>query len=71
MRRVHLFGCAGDLEVVTAYIRKSENEVVGRHRVAVYLVPFPGPAGDKYADSAGGAVAVYDWSMSMTRLPEA
>ena len=57
----HLHGastcaCAGD------------DTIVGKHRVLVYLVPFSGPAGDKYADSAGGAVAVYDYSMTMTRL---
>jgi hypothetical protein len=35
----------GDTEVVTAFIKKGENEITGRHRVLVYLVPFSGPAG--------------------------
>jgi hypothetical protein len=57
----------GDTEVVTAFLKKSDDEISGNHRILVYLVPFSGPAGDKYADSAGGAVAVYDYSMAMTR----
>jgi hypothetical protein len=36
----------GDTEVVTAFIKRGENEITGRHRVLVYLVPFSGPAGD-------------------------
>jgi len=43
---------------------------VGKHRVLVYLVPFAGPAGDKYADSDGGAVAIYDYSLTMKREQE-
>ena len=57
----------GDTETVTAFIKKGRDEVIGKHRVLVYLVPFAGPAGDKYADSAGGAVAVYDYAMRMKR----
>jgi hypothetical protein len=36
----------GDTEVVTAFIKRGENEITGKHRVLVYLVPFSGPAGD-------------------------
>ena len=36
----------GDTEVLTAFIKLGENEITGKHRVLVYLVPFSGPAGD-------------------------
>jgi hypothetical protein len=60
----------GDTEAASLYIRRGDGIVAGKHRVLVYLVPFAGPAGDKYADSAGGAVAVYDYSMKMKRRDE-
>ncbi len=55
----------GDTEVISQYILQQDGTVLGRHRVLVYLVPFPGPAGDLYADSEGRAVAIYDWKIRM------
>jgi hypothetical protein len=55
----------GDTEVINKYELQPDGTIAGRHRVLVYLVPFPGPAGDLYADSEGRAVAVYDWTFRM------
>ena len=56
----------GDTEVITEYKLQPDGTITGRHRVLVYLVPFSGPAGDLYADSQGRAIALYDWTLSMT-----
>jgi hypothetical protein len=55
----------GDTEVISQYMLQQDGTVLGKHRVLVYLVPFPGPAGDLYADSEGKAVAIYDWNIRM------
>mmetsp|Transcript_1568 Transcript_1568/g.2776 ORF Transcript_1568/g.2776 Transcript_1568/m.2776 type:complete len:83 (+) Transcript_1568:3-251(+) len=59
----------GDAEVLTLLRRQPDGSVTGRQRVLVYLVPFAGPAGDLFADAEGRAVAVYDWTLTMTRAP--
>ena len=55
----------GDTEVISQYMLQQDGTVLGKHRVLVFLVPFPGPAGDLYADSEGKAVAIYDWNIRM------
>jgi hypothetical protein len=55
----------GDTEVITQYMLQPDGTILGKHRVLVFLVPFPGPAGDLYADSEGKAVAIYDWTVRM------
>jgi hypothetical protein len=60
----------GDTEVITEFRREAGGAIVGRHRVLVYLVPFPGPAGDLYADSEGQAVAAYDWDVRMVPVTQ-
>mmetsp|Transcript_4133 Transcript_4133/g.9932 ORF Transcript_4133/g.9932 Transcript_4133/m.9932 type:complete len:443 (+) Transcript_4133:764-2092(+) len=56
----------GDIEVVSLWQHMPDGSVQGRQRQLVYLVPFAGPAGDLYADSEGRAVALYDWTVTLS-----
>ena len=54
-----------DYEVMHSYRRVREGVVEGRQRSALYLQPQQ----QHYFEAAGRAVAVYDYTFSMRRVP--
>lgn len=54
-----------DYEVITAYTLEQQGRVVAAQRVAVYLQPQDAA----FFQAAGRAVAVYDYALTLTRVP--
>jgi hypothetical protein len=54
-----------DYEVITQYSRSPEGDVTGLQRVALYLQPQDA----LYFRSGGASVAVYDYRLTLERVP--
>lgn len=54
-----------DYEVLTEYMRQSDDTVTARQVTAVYL----DPRNPRYFNAGGRAVAIYRYSLSLSRVP--